>query len=242
MADIQDVSYSKSFYVNSYETDCNQGLKLHCLFSWFSEIAWEHAKLLGVGFEELSGSDCFWVLAGIMLKIRKLPKWQDNVILRTWPSGTSGLYFTREFEVIDKNNNRIASAGSSWVIINRKTHKPTLHVKYSFLEKRCGDKLDETSFTKIRNLQNSVSVGVEIAKYADIDMHDHINNSVYIRWVENILADHNIDKISALKVQYLNEVKLGDKIELFMHKSDKSINIEAKINSGIPGFRAEIVL
>ena len=98
MDNLQNASYFKNHLVNSYETDRNENLKFYSLFQWFTEIAWEHAKKLGLGFEELQETDKFWILSGINLKIIRLPKWQAKVKSQTWPSGQNKFFFTREFK------------------------------------------------------------------------------------------------------------------------------------------------
>jgi acyl-ACP thioesterase len=124
MNNLQDASYFKDHLVNSYEADRNENLKFYSLFQWFTEIAWEHAKQLGLGFEELQETNKFWILSGINLKVIRLPKWQDKVKLQTWPSGQNKFFFTREFKLFSENNEWLIAASSTWIIYDKKEQKP----------------------------------------------------------------------------------------------------------------------
>ena len=55
----------------------------------------------------------------------------------------------------------------------------------------------------------------ETARYTDIDMHHHVNNAVYVNWIENIMGNILPNKIKRFKIQFSNELKLGDKVSIF---------------------------
>lgn len=228
--------------VNSYETDLSLNLKLNSLFQWFSEIAWEHAKALGVGFEELANTNKFWILSGMFLEITKLPKWQDKLILETWPSGISGMHYTREFKLYAEDGELLAAAESLWVIFDKNLGKPIVPEEFSYLDNVCKEKATSLIFSKIRPRKNLVPIFKETAKYTDIDMHKHVNNAVYIRWIENCTGDIFPNTVKTLKIQYLSEVKLNDKISFYGNKTENQYYWEAQINDDKVCFRAEVEL
>jgi acyl-ACP thioesterase len=236
------MKYTKEYLVNSYETDVNLNLKLNSMFQWFTEIAWEHAKSLGVGFEELADTNRIWILSGISLQINKLPKWQDKVRLETWPSGIGGLHYTREFKLYLENGEELASAGSTWVIFDKVLSKPVTPIEFAYLTEITKEKAIDNLFSKIRPRKDLFPSFKEIAKHTDIDMHKHVNNAVYVRWIENCTGDIFPRRINTLKIQYLNEVKLHDEIVIFNEKTENHYYWEARINGDKLCFRAEVGL
>ena len=66
---ITNPKHRREFKISSYDSDSRLNLKLNSLFHYLSEIAWEHAKELGVGFEELADTGKIWILSAINLKI-----------------------------------------------------------------------------------------------------------------------------------------------------------------------------
>ncbi len=236
------MKYTKEYIVNSYESDVNLDLKINSLFQWFSEIAWEHAKSLGVGFEELEKIERFWVLTGFRLHVNKLPKWQDKVRLETWPSGISGLHYTREFKFYSSNNECLAVASSIWVIFDKILAKPVMPKEFYSLTNISNEKAIDAVFSKIRPRKDLILAFNETAKHTDIDMNKHVNNAVYIRWIENCLGDIYPARIKTLKIQYIHEVKVNEEIQIFSDVSNNVHHWEAKINGDKICFRAEVEL
>ncbi len=242
MDNLQNASYFKNHLVNSYETDRNENLKFYSLFQWFTEIAWEHAKKLGLGFEELQETDKFWILSGINLKIIRLPKWQAKVKLQTWPSGQNKFFFTREFKLFSENDECLIAASSTWIIYDKKEQKPVIPEGYDFAGKSHTEKAIDSLFGKLRPRKNLVPEFKETAKHSDIDMHQHVNNAEYIRWIENCIGDIEPRRVNTLKIQYLHEVKVNDEVVIFLEKTDSNYFWEARINGDKLCFRAEVGL
>jgi acyl-ACP thioesterase len=235
-------SFTKQLTVSSYETDKNLDLKLYCLLQWFSEIAWENAKQLGIGFEELADNDKIWILSSLNIKVHRLPKWQDKVDVKTWPSGLNNLQYTREFQVFNLKNECLVSASSCWVIFDKNEQKAVTPPEYDYLTKINNEKALDSLFSKLRPRKDLVPLFKETAKYADIDMHQHVNNAEYVRWIENCIGELNLRRINTFKIQYLHEVKLNDEVVIFLEKTDNNFFWEARINGDKLCFRAEVGL
>jgi acyl-ACP thioesterase len=239
--------YKKKYSVNSYEANNKLQLKLNCIFQWFSEIAWEHAKILDVGFEDMKGIDAFWVLIGIKLKINELPKWQDRTTLYTEPTGIEGLYFSREFTLKDDNNKVLLEADSKWLIIDKNTGKPIKSVATTYQHLKDKKTKLDFEFERLREKRNSNNIYKASAEYTDIDLHQHVNNAVYVRWIENILWNIgriSTNDISIFNIQFLKEMRQGDNVIInFSDTINNKIFCEAIIeNTNIHCFRAEIEL
>lgn len=237
--EIKTKIYRRQQQVRSYDIDENLELKLNVIFQWFSEIAWEHAKTLGIGFEELKNVDKFWVLNSVNVEINKLPKWQDQLILETWPSGISGIQYTREFQFYDDKQNILIAASSSWVIIDKNTLRPILPPEFSYLDELLKEKATDNLLKKIPLHKDLKFETEETARYTDIDMHHHVNNAVYVNWIENIMGNILPNKIKRFKIQFSNELKLGDKVSIFTKKENNYIYWESLKSDNKVCFRAE---
>ena len=58
-----------------------------------------------------------------MPRLTRLPEWEDSIIVKTWPNGTDKLFALRNFDVSYPDGSHIASATSSWLILDRTTKK-----------------------------------------------------------------------------------------------------------------------
>jgi len=239
--------YEKNYTVTSYESNNKLQLKLNCLFQWFTEISWEHAKILGVGFEEMNNSKVFWVLIGVKVKINKLPKWQDKVTLQTAPTGINGLYFSREFILIDEDKNVLVEADSKWLIIDKNTLRTIKPTEDEYKNLKIKSKNLDIEFKRMHLQTGLTNIYKETVQYTDIDLHNHVNNAVYVRWIENILNNSSYflkSKIIIFSIQFLKEVMQNDNVLLcYSDIIDNKIFFEAIIeNSDIHCIRAEIEL
>ncbi|MCL2039407.1 MAG: thioesterase [Bacteroidetes bacterium] len=238
------IMHEKIHNVTSFEANNNLQLKLNCLFQWFSEIAWEHAKMLNVGFEDMDTTNLLWMLIGVKAKIKKLPKWQEKVILQTAPTGISGLYFSREFILKDKNYNVLVEADSKWLMLDKHTLKPIKSVENDYKNMKISETKLDFQFVRLKEKTELTNTYNETAKYTDIDLHQHTNNAVYVRWIENILENAICNKINTISIQFLKEVKQDDNVIInFSNVINNKVFFEAIIEStGNHCFRSEIEL
>ena len=94
----------EKFTVKSYECRPDGNIKTACLMQYLQEAAALHAEELGFGVDSLNKINCYWVLSNLRIEIDRLPKWNDEITVKTWPSGYNRVIATREFVGRDQNN------------------------------------------------------------------------------------------------------------------------------------------
>ncbi len=216
--------YVRTFRVNSFDSDSSKNLKLHSLFQIFSEIGWDHAKILNFGFEDLIASNKFWVLTSIRVKVNQLPVWQDDINVHTWPSGKDGICFTREYEIYSKSGDLLVQASSNWIVFDNERKRPVIPKEYDFIKDSKFEKTDLTGHIKLKAVDDMEKLSDEEARATDIDMHQHVNNSVYIRWIENCLNKSELSNKFMFEVQFIKEQRINSKVEVF-GKSDSATQL-----------------
>ena len=117
------MQFEKEYRIHVYETGPDGKLNLYSLFNYLQDIASDHAIRLGFGRDDLMRDNRFWVLSRIYAEIAMLPEWEDSIIVKTWPNGTDKLFALRNFDVSFPDGRHIASATSSWLILDRTTRK-----------------------------------------------------------------------------------------------------------------------
>jgi medium-chain acyl-[acyl-carrier-protein] hydrolase len=85
------------------------------------ESAYLHAEHLGVGHTQLAPLQMSWVLSRMRIEISRWPKWGDTVRLRTWPSGRDRLFYYRDFEIKDGDDNPCAACLNRMVCDRHRT-------------------------------------------------------------------------------------------------------------------------
>jgi acyl-ACP thioesterase len=204
------LQFEKEYNVHVYETGPDGKLNIYSLFNYLQDIASDHAEKLGFGRDDLMRDNHFWVLSRIYAEIKKWPVWEDSIKVKTWPAGTDKLFALRSYEVRFPDGSFIASATSSWLILDRETKKiqrpdsvlakynPNLHSGDSPV--RHASKLDPV------NEDNHISTGYRI-KVSDLDINLHTNNVRYLKWIADT---YDLDFIlkntpNSVEINYLAE-------------------------------------
>lgn len=180
--------------VHSYEVDLNQRLTVTALFNYFQEIAWEHAHLLGYGWEHLLQKGWFWVLSRVEAEIYRLPQWTDQVTLLTWPRGVDGIFALRDFEIYDGQGEKIIAATSSWLVLSTQSHRPVRNDWYYEFDFANRSALDRNA-TKLneQKLEPQFTEIIDV-RIGDIDINQHVNNVRYIDWAYNTFSIEHFKK------------------------------------------------
>jgi medium-chain acyl-[acyl-carrier-protein] hydrolase len=211
------MQFEKDYRVHVYETSPDGKLNLFTLFNYMQDIASDHAIKLGFGRDDLMRDNHFWVLSRIYAVITEWPRWEDSIILKTWPNGTDKLFALRNYEVKFPDGRHIASGTSSWLILDQTTKKvqrpdslltrfsPNLQPENSPL--RYATKIDAAA-------ENGVVSPVFRIKVSDLDVNLHTNNVRYLKWVSD---SYDLDFImnndpQSAEINYLAESRFDEEI------------------------------
>ena len=199
--------------IPSYLADEQAQLSVTSLFKLLQEASDRHAALLGAGWFDLQDRGYFWVLTKMLVHINRLPKWQEEVLLRTWVRASEAATSPRDFEIEDTNGNLLVSARAIWAILDTEQGRPQRMDMFDvqFLpQERCA--LDHRP-PKIGPLTLPETLPeAKTALYSDLDMNHHVNNAHYIQWAfdsfdENFQRSHQLTEIA---VNFIAQAKLGD--------------------------------
>ena len=206
------------FIVRTYECQSNGNIKICALMQYLQEIASVHADELGFGNTWLNEINGYWVLSNIRVEINLLPKWNDEVIIRTWPSGNTRLIATREFVGKEGEGRELFRASSEWTILNKDTNRPKNLSGLNMNSLAVGPKVIEKEIERLKPIDDYAQVGQVSVPYSSIDLNGHVNNTEYVRWgIDAIRAKFQFEgDIRSLQVTYLAEVFMDDRLDLLV--------------------------
>jgi len=213
------------FIVRTYECQSNGNIKIYALMHYLQEIASIHADELGFGNTWLNEINGYWVLSNIRVEINLLPKWNDEVIIRTWPSGNTRLIATREFVGKERGGRELFRAGSEWTILNKDTNRPKNLSGLNMNSLAVGPKVIEKEIERLKPIEDYEQVEQVSVPYSSIDLNGHVNNTEYVRWgIDTIRAKFQFEgDIRSLQVTYLAEVFMDDKLDLLVSAGSNSL-------------------
>jgi len=182
MKHIQELS-TKSYFVNRFGK-----LSTSFLFWQIQDIAWEHAEILGLGYDNLMEEQQFWVLSRLLVKINRRPEWGEKFTIETWPVGTEGLLALRDIHFKDKNGESIIAATTSWLILNLKSKRI---VRLDFENFPFHDERVMEEFAgKVKTPNSGKALVYTPVLFNEIDINQHFNSG---RYLERIIDSYDFD-------------------------------------------------
>ncbi|WP_432407588.1 acyl-[acyl-carrier-protein] thioesterase [Wukongibacter sp. M2B1] len=212
-----NLAWIENFKIHTYDTDFNNNVKLSSILNFMQEVATNHANSLKIGLNELSQEGLFWVLSRVKIEMIDFPKIGDEIKIETWPKGIDKLFALRDFKIYNFKGEIIGKATTAWLIIDSEKMRPKR--PKIFLE-RIRNFRDEHALLevpgKILESQNKDLVLEKRAGYTDIDINKHMNNVKYVELVLDSFSEDtfNTKRIKEMQINFLSEVKFGDKIQI----------------------------
>ena len=230
---------TKSYFINRFGK-----LSTSFMFYQLQDIAWEHAKILGFGFDKLKEEQQFWVLSRLRVKIIRRPDWGEDFTLETWSRGTDGFYGYRDFNFVDKSGKIIIQATTSWLVINLKTRRI---VRIADLDNF--PKYEESVFGenagKVRPPKSENKLDFTPVLFTEIDINQHFNTG---RYLERIINSYDFDfhekyELAEYEVNFLKEGLQTDKLGVKKQIIDETNHVCSVVreSDGVDLIRAKMV-
>jgi medium-chain acyl-[acyl-carrier-protein] hydrolase len=217
MEDLQRI-WTDRYTVNWYDADANNKAGIVTICKYLQESAWNHANHLGCGYRTASEVNQVWVIMRLLVKMERFPAWGQTVTVRTWPRGMEGLLAIRDFEILDEDGVRIGGASSQWLILDTLTRKPQPAVIVrDIVPLATGEPATDEQPEKI-HIHDPLPFQYAVkARFSDIDIYQHVNNTRYLEWAINLFPQEHLQErhLPMMLIEFLAEAHAGDEINLF---------------------------
>lgn len=243
----QQLVLDKKFTVTSVDADMWKRLRLSSIVNVFIQAAISSADKLGFGYNNLQEQKLFWVFSRLHTEIYKPAFWKDEILVRTWPKTIDKPFYLRDFEIFDKEGNKLAAATSSWLAIDLETKRPKIIEGF---EAKYFVKLKNKHGLNVVPAKLKPTVGETAAEYktfySDIDLNLHVTSTRYIDWMMDSLPldFHKENYPKTLEINFVKETFPGDTVQIKQSEcGEKSYSFEglsrendAALVRGIIGF------
>lgn len=204
--------FEQDYQILSYFLDRKGQLSPYHLLKLMQETAWGHVDANNVGWNYLKQFNQFWALIRVHVIVDRFPKWNEEVVLRTWGKPSDALLHYRDHEMVDREGNVIIRSTSSWVILDFDSGKPQKVSIPSHLYTNGELNAIAEKPPKIKMFDYGTEHSFQPVLYSDIDVNQHVNNSNYLQFVINhfdpqYIASH---RLKEFYVNYISQLKLGD--------------------------------
>lgn len=224
-----DILYKKNYHIDLRDVDFKKKLKLSTLFSYFQEVASLGSANLGAGIDDLANNyGVAWILMRIRVEIDRMPAWDEEISIETWPQEPGKLEFERDFIVRDHEGTPIIRAVSAWVImdlVERKLKRAShISLEYPSVTK---ERAIDYKLKKLKRPESMETAYHKVIGYSDIDFNGHLNNSKYVDYMLDCfpLEDHKIHETKSIEVNFNHEALPGETIILKNGISEVDSNV-----------------
>lgn len=207
-----------TFTVKTYQCQPDGSIRVASLMHYLQEVAAVHAEQLGFGLDRLNETESYWVLSNLEIQFAKFPKWNDQVTIRTWPSGHTRSVATREFVGKDEYDCELFRAGSEWMVLNKRSSRLRNLFRLGLNLPQTGPKAISANLKRMAP-QDSYSQTERVrVPYSSIDLNGHVNNTEYVRWSIDALrrAFEFKGPVRCIQATYFSEVFEGDELDLLL--------------------------
>ncbi|ACL76790.1 acyl-[acyl-carrier-protein] thioesterase [Ruminiclostridium cellulolyticum] len=227
--------YKKNYHVDYGDADFYKRLKLSYLFNYFQNIAGLHSENTNVGIRKLQNDyGAAWVMTRMLMDINRMPECNEEISIETWPVEPKKKMIDRNFIVRDMDGSILASAISTWVILDMEKREmvridSVIPPQYpEFLKSKAIDR----KFDKLKPSGQLQPAYKKLVGFSDIDINGHVNNAKYIDYILDCFTveKHGEYRVKSIQINYVNEAVAGDIISLYkdtvdMDGSDKAVYI-----------------
>lgn len=184
--------------------------KLGSFFKLIQEAAVIHSEQVGFDSKTLLDRGEVWILNAMEAEIYRYPELREEVSVATWHKKSKGFKAFRDF-VVYSGDEKLAAVSSLWLYfdINKKrlirvpieTGRVYTTVEESALDGIIESWKPEDSFTP--EFETGISV-----RNSDFDPLNHVNNAVYLDYLETLTARFfgRKKQVTGVKIQYKKEI------------------------------------
>lgn len=192
---------TKSYFINRFGQ-----LSDSFLFYQLQDMAWEHADLLGYGYNQLKEDQRFWVLSRLLVKIDRRPVWGEKFSVETWSRGTDGFFGFRDYNFRDETGNKIIRATSSWLVLDLKSRRIVRISDLDNFPTLKESALDETA-GKVRSPKSEQKLSFTPALFNEIDINQHFNSGRFIERITDSYdcSFHEKNELAEFEINFLKE-------------------------------------
>ena len=191
-------------------------LRMDAAVRHIMDIGQDHLREMGH-----NDSHPLWIVRRTMVDLIRPIEFQDMLRLRRWCSGASNRWCEMRVR-IDGRKGGLIETEAFWINFNRETQTPA-RIADDFMDGLMKttdvDRLRWKPYLKPGSREDAAEIREFPIRVSDIDLFDHVNNSVYWKVVEEFLAPHPelLEAPLRVTIEHDAAVAYGDKLEILLH-------------------------
>ena len=206
--------YTESLKLRSKDVDMFRRLRTSELFRLLQEVSIRHTEELGMGRDKTLDKGILWVLLMQRAEIARMPEYDEEIVLKSWPGKTMHLLFPRYYSLETAEGETLLKASALWSLVDAKTRKVVFPERYGveIEEVETGGEIALPG--SIRKQECRFEKPFEVP-YSFVDLNGHMNNARYFDLAEDCVgAAVKGKRLKEIRTEYVNEARYGETLTL----------------------------
>jgi acyl-ACP thioesterase len=237
-----DNGYLAGYRVRFDEAGGNGLLRTSALLRYAQDVAWRHSEALGFDRAWYQARGLGWVVRGCELEVREPIPIGHTLRVSTAVVGHRRIWARRLGECRLADGRPAASVTTDWVLLdarNRVVRIPAdFGVAFTNPEVR-------SEILRVDAPADAAASVIELrVRPSDLDPLEHVNNAVYVDWLEEALdvagwraGSETLPR--SYRLEYLASAARGDRVEVALHGSASAWTATIRRSDGAELVRAE---
>ena len=212
----EEVLHRETYTVRTYEIDHQKRMTVPALVRLMQEAAMQHVLELKLSVWDLEAERIAWVLMRMQLDVKRLPRLEETITIKTCPTGLERILTYRNFWIFDAAGELIAEAVTHWVLMDTETRR--LRAIPEWVIERFSQ-LIPAQYDGLKPSRHKMPVPERTdyertfhVRWHDLDFNLHLNNTYYILYLlEGLPADYlSQATLTHLDITYKAEVRMDE--------------------------------
>lgn len=206
MLSAENFVHQETFRIRTYEINQQKIISIPAFVRLMQEAAMQHVIALQLSVWDLEPLHLAWVLIRKHIQIERYPVLGEQIRIQTHPSGFEKILTHRDYRIFDLNDQQIATASSSWLLMNTEERKmariPTTFLQFNDLLPNLSTFLPRpvAKLPAIEKIDYTKSFSVQ---WHQLDFNLHLNNTFYLQWMlenlpQEILSNSTLEKMDLI--------------------------------------------
>ena len=205
---------SESILLRSKHVDMYRRLRTSELFRMLQEASIRHTEQLGMGRDKTLDKGILWVLLMQRAEIARMPEYDEQIVLKTWPGKTMHLLFPRYAAVETASGEPLLKVSALWTLVDAETRKVVFPEKYGVEIEgvTTGGEIQMPGSVKKAACDHGQDFTVP---FSFVDINGHMNNTRYFDLADDCIgAAESGALLTEIAAEYQNEARLGETLHL----------------------------
>lgn len=228
-ADVTAGVWSRTLRVLSSDVDVHRRMRPSRLLTLLQEAAIAHTEELGAGRDRTLDRGILWVVTMQRLEVRRMPTYDDEVTLESWPGPMMHVLFPRYYRMTDVRGDVLMEGSSLWMLVDEQSRKMAFpeRVDVSVPGLARGD---EPELPRMLAVGEGAQGATFAVPFSYCDLNGHMNNARYL----DLVCDHADfaqagREVRGIQTEFAGEVRMHDELCLSWTEDEEAVRFVGRV-------------